>query len=58
MLNRLALPECLLNHKASPVTQHAIFKAKSGKLDIQRREPGILSISLPISLLFKMATMI
>ena len=48
-MNCLALPKCLLNHKVNPVTQRAIFKAESGKLDIQRCEPGILFISLPIS---------
>ena len=33
------------------------FKAEPGKLDIKRREPGILFISLPIVSLFKLAIM-
>ena len=33
------------------------LKAKPGKLDIKRRESGILFISLPIGSLFKLAIM-
>ena len=32
-----------------------VLEAKPGKLDIKRREPGILFISLPFGSLFKMA---
>ena len=34
-----------------------VFKAKPGKLDIKRHEPGILFISLPIVKHFKLAIM-
>ena len=34
-----------------------VLKALPGKLDIKRREPGILFISLPIVSLFKLAIM-
>ena len=34
-----------------------VFKAQPGKLDIKRREPGILFISLPVVALFKLAIM-
>ena len=32
----------------------SVLKAEPGKLDIKRREPGILFISLPIVSLFKL----
>ena len=35
----------------------SVLKAEPGKLDIKRREPGILLISLPIDSLFKLAIM-
>ena len=35
----------------------SVLKALPGKLDIKRREPGILFISLPIVSLFKQAIM-
>ena len=34
-----------------------VLKAEPGKLDIKRREPGILFIGLPIVSLFKLAIM-
>ena len=34
-----------------------VLKAAPGKLDIKRREPGILFISLPIGFLFELAIM-
>ena len=34
-----------------------VFNAEPGKLDINRRKPGILFISLPIVSLFKLAIM-
>ena len=34
-----------------------VLNAKPGKLDIKRREPGILFISLPIVSIFKLAIM-
>ena len=40
-----------------PRDSTCILKAETGKLDIKRREPGILFISLPIDSLFKLAIM-
>ena len=34
-----------------------VLKAEPGKLDIKRREPGILFISLPVVSIFKLAIM-
>ena len=36
------------------IIQHAFLEAEPGKLDIKRREPGILFISLQIDSLFKL----
>ena len=53
--------ECLLISslpgKALRTHVDIVFKAKPGKLDIKRRKPGILFISLPIVSLFKLAIM-
>ena len=38
-------------------TIKSVLKAEPGKLDIKRREPGILFISLPLVSLFKLAIM-
>ena len=40
-----------------PSDSTGTLKAEPGKLYITRREPGILFISLPIVLLFKLAVM-
>ena len=40
-----------------PSHSTCILKAKPGKLDIKRREPGILFISLPIVSLFILVIM-
>ena len=45
----------LQEHLTSDST--CILKADPGKLDIKRREPGILFISLPIVSLLKLAIM-
>ena len=34
-----------------------VLEAEPGKLDIKRRQPGILFISLPVDSLFKLAIM-
>ena len=49
--------ECLLTSRGLPSDSTSVLKALPGKLDIKRREPGILFISLPIVLLFKLAIM-
>ena len=40
-----------------PSDSTCVLKAHPGKLDIKRRQPGILFISLPTDLLFKLAIM-
>ena len=47
----------MLNRLASLAMSTSILKALPGKLDIKRREPGILFISLPIVSLYKLAIM-
>ena len=39
----------MLTLRGLPSDSTCILKAEPGKLDIKRREPGILFISLPIS---------
>ena len=51
------LGERLLTPQDLPSDSTCIIKAESGKLDLKRREPGILVISLPIGLLFKLVNM-
>ena len=41
----------------SPAVSTCVLEAKPGKLDIKRREPGILFISLQVDLLFKLVIM-
>ena len=50
------LNECLLTSRGLPINSTSVLRAKPGKLDIKRREHGILFISLPISSLLKSAT--
>ena len=38
----------MLTSRGSPSDSTGVLKAEPGKLDIKRREPGILFISLPI----------
>ena len=38
----------MLSLRGLPSDSTCVFKAKPGKLDIKRREPGILFISLPM----------
>ena len=45
----------MLNRSASLAMSTRILKALHDKLDIKRREPGTLFISLPIVSLFKLA---
>ena len=45
---------CVGEHFVDP---QCVLKAKPGKLDIKRRELGILFISVPIVSLFKLAIM-
>ena len=40
-----------------PSDSTCVLKAEPGKLDIKKREPGILFISVPIVSLFKLAIM-
>ena len=47
----------MLTWRGLPSDSTAVLKAEPGKLDIKRREPGILFISLPIVSLFKLAIM-
>ena len=49
--------ECLLTSRGLPSDSTSVLKAKPGKLDIKRRESGILCISLPIVSLFKLVIM-
>ena len=49
--------ERLLISRGLPSDSTSVLKAEPGKLDIKRREPGILFISLPIVSLFKLAIM-
>ena len=47
----------LVESRGLPSDSTYVIQAEPGKLDIKRREPGILFISLPIGLLFKLAIM-
>ena len=47
----------LLTSRGLPSYSTCVLKAEPGKLDIKRREPGILFISLSIVSLFKLAIM-
>ena len=47
----------LVELRGLPRDSTCLFEAEPGKLDIKRREPGILFISLPIGSLFKLAIM-
>ena len=47
----------MLNRSASLAMSTSVLKALPGKLDIKRREHGIIFISLPIVSHFKLATM-
>ena len=49
--------ERLLTSRGLPSDSTCVLKAESGKLDIKRRESGILFISLPIVSLFKLVIM-
>ena len=49
--------ERLLTSRGLPSDSTCVLKAKPGKLDIKRHEPGILFISLPIVSFFKLAIM-
>ena len=42
------LRECLLISRGLPSDSTCVLKAEPGKLDIKRREPGILFISYPL----------
>ena len=46
---------CKALRRLVDIVRPCILKAKPGKLDIKRRKPGILSKSLPIVSLFKLA---
>ena len=45
----------MLTSRGLPSDSTCVLKAEPGKLDIKRREPGILFISLPIVSPFKLA---
>ena len=45
----------LVELRGLPSDSTCVLEAEPGKLDIKRREPGILLISLPIGSLFKLA---
>ena len=45
----------MLNRSASLAMSTSILKAEPGKIDINRRDPGVLFISLSIVSLFKLA---
>ena len=47
----------MLTSRGLPSDSTCVLKALPDKLDIKRREPGILFISLPIASLFKLAVM-
>ena len=47
----------MLTSRGLPSDSTRVLKAEPGKLDIKRREPGILFISLPIVENFKLAIM-
>ena len=47
----------MLTSRGLPSDSTCVLKAEPGKLDIKRREPGILFISLPIVEHFKLAIM-
>ena len=47
----------LVESRGLPSDSACILKAEPGKLDIKRREPGILIISLQVGSLFKQAIM-
>ena len=47
----------MLNHSEEPRDSTCFLKALQGKLDIKRREPDILFISLPIVSLFQLMFM-
>ena len=49
--------ERLLTSRGMPSDSTNILQTEPGKLDIKRRKPGILFISLPIVSLFKLAIM-
>ena len=49
--------ERLLTSRGLPSDSTCVLKAEPGKLDIKRREHGILFISLTIVSLFKLAIM-
>ena len=49
--------KCLLTVRGLLSDSTSVLKAEPGKLDIKRREPVILFISLPIVSLFKLAIM-
>ena len=46
-----------MTSRGLPSDSLCVLKAEPGKLDIKRREPGILFISLPIVSLFKLVVM-
>ena len=45
----------LVTSRGLPNDSTSVLNAEPGKLDIKRREPGIVFISLPIVSLFKQA---
>ena len=47
----------MLTSRGLPRDSTCVLKAESGKLDIKRRKPGILFISLPIVEHLKLAIM-
>ena len=47
----------MLNCSASLAMSTGVLKALPGKLDIKRRKPGILFISLQVDSLFKLVIM-
>ena len=51
------LRERLLTSQGLPSDSTCVLEAEPGKLDINRRDPGILFISLQVNSLFKLAIM-
>ena len=51
------LRERVLTSRGLPSYSTSVLEAEPGKLDIKRREPGILFISLQVESIFKLAIM-
>ena len=56
-VSQARLGERLLTSRGLSSDSTCVLEAEPGKLDTKRREPGILSISLQVDSLFKLAVM-